>query len=301
VSGKARAKPTNNFENLNSQANSGKADMDFARQIEHDHQHTVNTYFQATAHDWENIYSERSVYAVIHQQRQACVLAIVDQLGLALHRRILEVGCGAGLTTTALARRGYQVSAVDAVQAMLDLTRRRVTEAVVTERVTTALADVRQLAFPDKRFGLVLAIGVLPWVDSLCESVREMQRVTEPGGYLIVTVDNRWRLNEMLDPRLNPIHAPIRHLIRRLGYQKGMPETQRCSSREFDTVLGNMGYAKLRGIMLGFGPFSLFGQTILPDRVGVKAHNTLQRFADRNVPLLRSVGTQYLVLAKVRD
>ena len=272
--------------------------MDLATHIESDHQHTVNTYFQATALDWDNIYAEGNVYAVIHQQRKECVLTMVDQLGLAQDQLILEVGCGAGLTTVALARRGYHVTAVDTVQAMLDFTRRRVTEEAVAERVTTAVADVTRLGVSDKRFGLVLAIGVLPWVDSVCQAVREMQRVTEPGGYLIVSVDNRWRLNEILDPRLNPIHTPIRRLIRRLGYHKHIPVTQRCSSREFDAVLGEMGYTKIKGRMLGFGPFSLFGRTILPDHVGVMAHNALQRCADRSVPVLRFLGTQYLVLAR---
>jgi ubiquinone/menaquinone biosynthesis C-methylase UbiE len=182
----------------------------------------------------------------------------------------------------------------------LDLTRRHATEAAVAHRVRTNLADVKHLTFPNNHFGLVLAVGVLPWVDSLCEPIREIARVTEPGGYLIVNVDNRWRLNELLDPRLNPIHAPVRKLLGALRHRKHVPRTQRCSSREFDAVLEKMGYAKIRGIMFGFGPFSLFGRTILPECVGIKAHNALQHYADRSVPVLRLTGAQYLVLAKKR-
>ncbi len=272
--------------------------MNSVKPIDNEHQRTVDAYFQATALEWRNIYTEKSVYAVIHQQRQALVLAMVDELSLPRHGRILEVGCGAGLTTTALARRGYNMEAVDTVNEMLDLTRRHATEAGVAHRVRTALANINHLRFPSNHFDLVLAVGVLPWVDSLWEPIRELARVTEPGGYLIVNVDNRWRLNELLDPRLNPIHAPLRKLLRALRHRNHVPYTRRCSSREFDAVLEKMGYAKIRGIVLGFGPFSLFGRTVLPECVGIKAHNALQCYADHNVPILRSTGAQYLVLAK---
>jgi ubiquinone/menaquinone biosynthesis C-methylase UbiE len=262
------------------------------------HQLIVNTYFKARARDWEEIYAQKDVYAVIHQQRQTLVLAMVDKLGLPPDEQVLEVGCGAGLTTAALARRGYIMDAVDSVDEMVDLTRRHAAEVGVAHRVRTAVADINRLIFPSDHFSLVVAIGVLPWLHSIYEPMREVARVTKAGGYLIVNVDNRWRLHELLDPRLNPIHAPIRNLARALHHRKHLAQAQRCSPREFDAILQKAGYAKIQGAMLGFGPFSFLGRTVLPESVGVKAHNVLQRYADRNIPLLRSTGAQYLVLAR---
>src|SRR2546426_8283470 len=116
--------------------------------IDNEHQRRVDAYFQATAIDWKNIYTQRSVYAVIYQQRQALVLAMFDKLSLPRDGQILEVGCGAGLTTAVLASRGYSMEAVDTVEEMLALTRRHVTEAGVAHRVKAALADINHLAFP---------------------------------------------------------------------------------------------------------------------------------------------------------
>ena len=262
------------------------------------HQLIVNTYFKAKAQEWEEIYAQKDVYAVIHQQRQTLVLAMVDKLGLPPGEQVLEIGCGAGLTTAALASRGYSVDAVDSVDEMLDLTRRHAAEAGVAHRVRTAVADINRLIFPGDHFNLVVAIGVLPWLHSIYEPMREVARVTKAGGYLIVNVDNRWRLHELLDPRLNPIHAPIRKLARALHHRKHLPQAQRCSPRAFDAILQKAGYAKIQGTTLGFGPFSLLGRTVLPESVGIEAHNALQRYADRNIPLLRSTGAQYLVLAR---
>src|SRR5438309_1572962 len=200
----------------------------------------VDTYFKASVRDWEEIYTRKDLNAVIYQQRKTFVLALVDKLGLPLDEKVLEVGCGAGLTTVALAHRGYSVDAVDSVDEMANLTGRRAVEASVAHRVRTAVGDINDLIFPSDHFGLVVAIGVLPWLHSIYEPMRELARVTKPVGYLIVSVDNRWRLHELLDPRLNPIHAPIRKLARALLRRDNLPqvpETRRCSPREFDSIL----------------------------------------------------------------
>jgi hypothetical protein len=55
-----------------------------------------------------------------------------------------------------------------------------------------------------------------------------------------------------------------------------------------------------KAFTLGFGPFSFFGRTLLPDSTGIKLHRWLQALADRRVAGLRSTGSQYLLLAKKR-
>ena len=54
-------------------------------------------------------------------------------------------------------------------------------------------------------------------------------------------------------------------------------------------------------MMLGFGPFSFLGRTLLPDSLGIRLHRRLQALADRGVVGLRSTGSQYLVLARRRQ
>jgi ubiquinone/menaquinone biosynthesis C-methylase UbiE len=262
------------------------------------HQLTVDTYFKARARYWKEIYAKKDVYSVIHQQRRNIVLAMVDKLGLPPDDQVLEVGCGAGLTTAELACRGYRVDAVDSVAEMVDLTRRHAAETGVAERVKTVVADIHRLLFPNEHFSLVIVVGVLPWLEAIYEPIREVGRVTKAGGYLIVNMDNRWRLHELLDPRLNLVHTPIRKLARSLRHRNHLLQTQRCSPREFDAILHKAGYTKIHGTVLGFGPFTLLGKTVLPDSVGIKVHDVLQRYANRNFPLLRSTGAQYLVLAR---
>jgi len=266
-----------------------------------DQQKLVDTYFQSEARYWKEIYERKDVYALIHQQRRAIVLQLIDNLNLPQDSRILEVGCGAGLTTVALAERGFEVHAIDSVPAMIDLTRQAAAHLSSNYRVTTSLGDVEDLSLPDNMFNVVLAIGVIPWLGSSHKAVQELARVTKPGGYVIVNADNRWRLTEILDPVRNPLHAPLRRMIRniavRFGRGASMPATQRHSPKEFDAVLSKVGLVKLKGVTLGFGPFSLFNEKLFSDKMARNIHRKLQNLADRNLPMIRVTGAQYLVLA----
>src|SRR2546430_17690649 len=71
------------------------------------------SHFRYSANYWRDLYNANGLFEVIHQQRRAIVLGLVDELALPSGSHILEIGCGAGLTTIALAQRGFTVQAVD--------------------------------------------------------------------------------------------------------------------------------------------------------------------------------------------
>jgi ubiquinone/menaquinone biosynthesis C-methylase UbiE len=102
---------------------------------------------------------------------------MVDSLALPPGSRVLEVGCGAGVTTVALAQRRYVVAALDSVDAMIHLTRQLAVERGVEHRLRASRGDAHRLPFADRSFPLLLAIGVTPWVHSLGQFLREMVRV----------------------------------------------------------------------------------------------------------------------------
>jgi hypothetical protein len=66
-------------------------------------------------------------------------------------------------------------------------------------------------------------------------------------------------------------------------------------------LLDAEGLEKLDGVTLGFGPFTLFGQRLLPHSLGVKVHRSLQDLADRAVPFICSRGAEYVVRARKRS
>ena len=266
------------------------------------HQRSVDKFFEGAARQWDEIYELDTLYARIHQERRSIVLSMAENIALSAEARVLDVGCGAGLAAVALAERGFTVEAVDTVRDMLLTTRARAARAAVTHRIRVIQANVDHLPYGDNHFSLVLAIGVLPWLDCIRKAMAEIIRVTRPGGYLVVNIDNAWRLHELLDPRLHPFHAPVRHYLRNVfGLSVKLPPTQRCSPRRFDRLIGELGCTKLDAKMLGFGPFSLLGRPLLSESLNIKFHKFLQRCADRDVPIIRSTGAQYITLFRKAD
>lgn len=267
-------------------------------------QRLVDSYFDSGSTIWKEIYERKDVHAIIHQQRRVRVLEFIDSLRLAPGTSVLEVGCGAGLTTAALAERRFSVQAIDSVPAMVKLTTDCVARVGAQDRVTASLGDAHRLSFPNDTFSVVLALGVVPWLHSCEAAIREMARVVKPGGYVIVNADNRWRLSDVLDPVRNPLHAPLRRIIRsaavRCRLTKSIPPARRHSLSEFDKLLSAAGLTKLQGRTLGFGPFSFLKLHIVPNALGRHVHFTLQSLSDCNVPGIRAAGAQYIVFARKR-
>lgn len=268
-------------------------------------QEKVNMYFQSQSAFWKDIYVSNGVYAEIHRSRYATVLVWIDSLMLSTDSKVLETGCGAGLLSVALAQRGIHVHAIDSVADMVEQARRHAVESGTGELLSVNLGNVYSLPFEDGSFDLAIAIGVIPWLERPELAIQEMARVLKPGGYLILTADNRARLNVVLDPWLNPALKPLKQRVKdaldRLGIRrKSLNDIGATShSRRFiDLSLERVELFKTRSATLGFGPFSLLHRTILPESLGIRLHYQLQRLAERNLPVFRSTGAHYIVLAR---
>ena len=269
------------------------------------YQESVNAYFQSRASYWRDIYRAQGVEATIYRERMATVLQLADDLQLPPGTGILEVGCGAGFATVELARRGFRVRALDSALAMITRTIRLAQDAGMESQISAQVGDVHALDFADGLFRLVLAVGVLPWVGPLEKPLQELARVTAPGGFLVLTIDNEWRLSHVLDPRcfpaLRPVRRKARHTLERIGFLRSSPARPRhrlCSIAEFDRALLSSGLRKIRGTTIGFGPFTFLGWRILPRENEVGIHHYLQNLADRGFFALRSAGVEYIVLCQ---
>jgi ubiquinone/menaquinone biosynthesis C-methylase UbiE len=259
----------------------------------------VDRWFGGHTDEWDTIYGRADVWALIHQQRLERALAWVDGLGLPPGAPVLDLGCGVGRCTTALIRRGLAVTATDTVSGMLERTRRQVVRATPDGRLALARCDAHRLPFGSESFALVISLGVLPWLHSPGVALAEMARVVQPGGAVIANVDNRWRLSDLLDPRLNPLvqrpRAALRQML--LGPRSGVRDRSH-SMAEFDALLGAAGLIPEQRVCFGFGPFTLLGRQVVPDDVGVQLHRQLQALADRGLPVLRATGAACMVLAR---
>jgi ubiquinone/menaquinone biosynthesis C-methylase UbiE len=267
-------------------------------------QEFVTTCFDNSSAIWREIYQQKDVFGTIHQQRQIIALKFVKDLSLPKTTNILEIGCGAGFVTVALAKKGFSVEALDCAPSMIKATREHAKQIGMDNRIHASIGDVHDLAFQDQAFGLVVALGVTPWLNNLEKALLEIDRVLMDGGYVILNADNRYRLNHLLDPLLSPVFESTRKWIIHELLSRGPDEPSDFACphmyliKRFDAHLYEANLLNIKSTNLGFGPFTFLKHNIFPDQIGVSIHQKLQKYADKGYPILRSTGAQYIVLAR---
>ena len=264
-------------------------------------QDRTDAYFGERSAYWNDIYAEGGVQAIVYRKRMRAALAWIDALGLDPGARVLEVGCGAGLATLELARRGYAVHGIDSSAEMVALTSQRIADGGVSD-VSVSVSDVHDLPRGAGSFELVLALGVLPWLHSPQRALAQIARVLAPGGHAIVSADNRLRLNGLVDPVESPLFVPAKYARRAVRVLRGRPRTGAVTRLHtpgrVDRWLVAVGLEPERRTTVGFGPFTVFWRPVLPDRTALRLERGLDQLAERGIPHLRRHGWHYLVSAR---
>jgi ubiquinone/menaquinone biosynthesis C-methylase UbiE len=102
-------------------------------------------------------------------------------------QRLLDVGCGPGTVTIDLATRVApgEVVGLDRSAVVVDMAR-EAAEAAGADNVTFEAGDVYALPYEDDAFDVVHAHQVLQHLTDPVRALREMRRVTRPGGVVAV-------------------------------------------------------------------------------------------------------------------
>ncbi len=152
-------------------------------------------------------------------RRYVRILEFIAGLQLRPGARVLDAGCGPGILTAELTRRGYRVDAIDLSSGMVTAARQAAPGA------TCILGSVEHMPYPDNTFDLVVSAGVVEYLASDSALLTECARVLKPGAAQILSTTRRWALLYMLDPLVERAkrNAPALALLNSLQRVRGKP------------------------------------------------------------------------------
>lgn len=217
---------------------------------------------------------------------------------------ILDAGCGEGIDVAQQARRdGCEVIGAELSDGGCATTFRR------TARLPSAhvvQADLRRLPFADGTFDLAYSYGVIHHVADPPAAMREIARVTHPGGrvaiYLYEDFSERalgWRLllRSVNQLRRITVHLPHRVLytLCRLGSPVAFVLLT-IPSRVLAKIPGCRAFAARIPYNFGTGPFSMAGD--LYDRFSAPLEGRYSR--DAAAQLVESAGLRVAAIANNR-
>lgn len=106
------------------------------------------------------------------------------------NRTVLEVGCGTGLVLARIARFASRAEGVDLSPGMLQKAKER--------GLSVREGSATRLPYPDAQFDVTCSFKVLPHVPDIEGALREMARVTVPGGMILAEFYNPYSFRGLL-------------------------------------------------------------------------------------------------------
>lgn len=130
--------------------------------------------------------------ALIQRMRERVIERIVTTFPPGA--RLLDLGCGTGIDAVDLARRGYEIVAVDSSRAMIDRTCARIREHRLERSARAVAIGIHELErLHEEPFdGIYSNFGPLNCVPGLQAASREMARLLKPKGRMIASVIGKY-------------------------------------------------------------------------------------------------------------
>lgn len=111
-------------------------------------------------------------------------------------RSVLEIGCGVGLDTYAMAKHGLNVTSVDLTEVGVGTARNRFRRHRLAG--SFAVADAGCLPFPTNSYDYVYSFGVLHHAADTAATVDQVHRVLRPNGEARIMLYHRRSINELV-------------------------------------------------------------------------------------------------------
>jgi 2-polyprenyl-6-hydroxyphenyl methylase/3-demethylubiquinone-9 3-methyltransferase len=149
-----------------------------------------NTIFNEISDTW---WDENGPYKALHWLTPLRMAYLSKMVDFESCSHVLDVGCGGGLMTIPLARKGLRVCGVDQTLGSLESARAKAASEGLEIGFYSELKDL-----PEKKFDLILLLEVLEHVSSPEQLILDIKDYLAPSGKLVISTLNRTMMSYLL-------------------------------------------------------------------------------------------------------
>lgn len=152
-------------------------------------------HFNTLANQWWNRKGPMGVLHDMNELRITWIQRILrENHPLIRSCPVLDIGCGAGLASEALANLGYDVTGIDAGEQVIEAARQHLATTPLLPTagsLTYRVGNVEALVQENKRFPVITALELLEHVNDPQEFLRMLADLLEPNGVIFLSTINR--------------------------------------------------------------------------------------------------------------
>ena len=237
--------------------------------------------------------------------------AALDRLGPLAGRKLIDIAAGSGGAALDAARRGAQVTAIDAAAAMVARIAGRAAQAC-PGRIEALQMDAACLALPDAGFDAALSVFGIVLLPDVAAGMAQMRRVLKPGGQAAIvtwTQPQRYELAARLAAAIVAVRGaglPSSALPAQLRYAdpavfRAMIEAAGFAVEAIDIIAAKLvaPSAAWLGERLGFAPgLAAMMAALGDDRAAVTAHFVQRLQADQGCGQIALESVAHVALAR---
>jgi len=164
----------------------------------------------------------------MYERWTARLLGKAEEAGLE-GNRLLDVGCGTGLSFIPMLERGFEVTGCDISPAMLELARKKVGDAATL--LTADMRELPELGEFDLIWSIDDAMNYLLSVEELQAALKRMERNLAAGGVIVFDVNTLTQYRNFFSERTEVEANGRRFIWQGLGSEVDLVPGAICESR----------------------------------------------------------------------
>jgi ubiquinone/menaquinone biosynthesis C-methylase UbiE len=257
--------------------------------------HIVKTHFSRTSECWDSLYNysggQKTFTKYELRRRKEIIFDFVAKRNSEAIKTVLDLGCGSGQYLTRLSRMGFDCYGADISEEMLKIAREKL---AASSTVKWFHSDCRNVPVTDHFFDLILCVGVLEYLADDMPALKEIRRLINSDGFVILTWPNLYKLRNLLNPYYYlvriwtylfkekfPQGCSCAQSKQNIKLDYGISTATRYNLYKVKNLVATSGFRVVEVRSCCFGPFSLWKKEILPLSTSIKISRFLERLLRR--------------------